>query len=87
MFAWMLLGACGDDDDGSDLAEAFCADLESGLSIAQITRSFPEVYGDDADIPAQVIVLVEDGCPERFKTDDALRGFLEASGYDPDDLP
>jgi hypothetical protein len=86
--AVLALGACGDDDgDGTDLAEAFCADLESGLSIAQITRSFPDVYGDDVNIPAQVSVLVEDACPERLESDEALRGFLEANGFDPDNLP
>lgn len=79
------LAACGSDDT-SDLSGAYCADLESGASIASLAASASQVIDDMTPerYAARVFVWVEDSCPEQLDSNQGLRGFLEANGIDPD---
>lgn len=84
----VFVASCGDDDDeGSDLAEAFCADLDSGMSIAQILSGVePGQFGEGQELAARIGVWVEDGCPEHLQTNKELRGYLEANGLNTEDF-
>lgn len=84
----LMLTACGGGDSTSDdLGEAFCADLESGLGVAQILADAPaDMFDSPLDAAANVSLYTEDHCPQELETNEGLRSFLDANGIDPDNL-
>lgn len=82
--ATLVLVGCGGGDDGEDpaLSEAFCRDLDSGLSVAQ-TFSGQNLY-EPEELPDRAWGMALASCPEQLHTNEGLRGFLEANGIDPD---
>lgn len=83
----MLAAGCGSDDDGADLAGAFCADLRSGMTATQIIAGAGPIVDDPTPerTAGRVYVWVEESCPEQLETNDNLRSFLDANGIDPDE--
>jgi hypothetical protein len=83
--ASLAVVACGGDET-SDLAGAFCADLEAGMSVGAIVAGAGPIVDDPTPqrTAAQVYVYVEEGCPGRLDTDEGLRSYLGANGIDPD---
>lgn len=65
------------------LSEAFCADLEAGLTPMQIYRGVSEQYIPKkfADLAFGFAAI---SCPEQLDTNDPLRQFLMNWDIDPD---
>lgn len=73
-----VLAGCSSEPD--PMAAAFCADLESGMSISNIVmgagENFPG-YGDGLRIALNVEDYVEQGCPALLD-DERVSSFLDA---------
>lgn len=83
--ASVTMVACAGDDK-SDLSGAYCADLEAGLTPAQMAGSASDVIDDMTPerYAARAYVWVDDACPDQLDSNETLRVFLEANNIDPD---
>jgi len=71
--------------ENMSLSQAFCADLESGLSIFQIFRSIQD-YSDETieEFADTAYGFAAISCPDELATNSGLRGFLESWDINPD---
>lgn len=67
-------------------SEAFCSDLDAGLSIFQIYESGLDggSYDSIEEFADLAYGFAAISCPEALESDEALRGFLEEWGINPD---
>lgn len=83
----LTVAACGSSSSDDELGEAFCADLEAGLTPAQIVAGAPaDTFESTFDAAGRASLWVEEHCPAELATNEALRSFLDANGLDPDNL-
>lgn len=85
---WVLLvvAGCSSSGGGGDLSGAFCADLEAGLTPVQIYRGVQDQY-EPEEFAGLAYGFAAIDCREQFETNEAFRAYVEAWGFDPDNVP
>lgn len=79
--ALFAAAACGGDESTNDrLGQAFCADLENGLTPAQIVAGAPaDTFDGPQDAAATAAVWVEEFCGRQLDENGDLRSWLAAN--------
>jgi hypothetical protein len=83
LFVPILMVGC-DSTSSPTLSEAFCNDLEAGMSVVSIYGGVRENYDDPADFADSAYGMAAISCPNQLRSNTELRTFLEQWGIDPD---
>lgn len=75
---WVL----GRGEDRPTLSEAFCADLEAGVSARALVVQ-QDLYDRD-EFPDQAYGMAALSCPEQLVSNEKLRDYLQDNGINPD---
>lgn len=76
------VSSCG--SDSAKPSEEYCNDLKDGLSVFQIYEGVKDQYPNPAEFADLAYGFASISCPEQLKTNEGLRGYLEAWGINPD---